>query len=82
MDLNNAGTALNVVCEVGSGPNDFKRHTLVLSDDVSAVVEQLEAVEVSTYHYRVDFKPQAILPDIDFRGSAEELMTNRSEANQ
>ena len=27
----------------------------------------------STYHYRVVFKPQTIIPNIDFRGDLEEL---------
>ena len=30
--------------------------------------------------YRVIFKPRAIIPDIDFRGSGEELLENTSEA--
>ena len=80
MDLNAAGTAFNVICKTGK--NEYKRHTLVLSDNVTAVVEQLEAAKVSAYHYRVTFKPQAIIPDIDFRGDAGELVTNSSELNQ
>lgn len=36
----------------------------------------------SAYHYRVTFKPQSIIPDVDFRGSAAELTANTSEANQ
>lgn len=80
MDLNSAGTAFNVICKVG--PSQYKRHTLVLSDNTSAFVEQLEPAQASAYHYRVTFKPQAIVPDIDFRGDADELTTNSSEANQ
>lgn len=80
MDLNSAGTAFSTICKVG--PNDYKRHTLVLSDNVTAFVEQLESVKVSSYHYRVTFKPQSILPDVDFRGDAGELFTNSSELNQ
>lgn len=76
MDLNSGGTAFNVICK--TGPSEYKRHTLVLSDNTSAFVEQLEAASVSAYHYRVVFKPQSILPDIDFRGDAGELTTNRN----
>ena len=76
MDLNANATAYNVICKVGSSA--FKRHTLVLADNVFAVVEQLEPVEASAYHYRVTFKPQQILPDIDFRGDAKEAVTNRN----
>jgi len=60
MDLNTAGTAFNVICKVG--PGEFKRHTLVLSDNTTAFVEQLEPIAVSTYHYRVIFRPQTIIP--------------------
>lgn len=80
MDLNSAGTAFNVICK--TGPGEYKRHTLVLADNVSAFVEQLDAAKVSAYHYRVTFKPQSIIPDVDFRGSADELTTNSSEAMQ
>ena len=63
VDLNSTGTAFNVICKVGHG--DFKRHSLVLSDNVTAFVEQLESNSASTGHYRVTFKPSAIIPDID-----------------
>lgn len=80
MDLNSTGTAFNVICK--TGPKEYKRHTLVLADNTSAFVEQLADATVSAYHYRVTFKPQSIIPDVDFRGSAEELTTNTSEAMQ
>jgi hypothetical protein len=75
MDLNSGGTAFNVICK--TGPSEYKRHTLVLSDSTSAFVEQLESANVSAYHYRVVFKPQSLLPDVDFRGDASELTKNR-----
>jgi len=28
---------------------------------------------VSVYHYRVIFKPQVIIPDVDFRGDTKAL---------
>jgi len=56
---------LSVTCKVG--PSQFKKHFLGLSDNVSYFVEQLESASVSTYHYRVVFKPSVILPDIDVR---------------
>lgn len=69
---------LEVTCRVGD--REYKKHFLGLSDNVTYFVEQLEAARVSAYHYRVIFKPQAIIPDIDFRGSGEELLENTSEA--
>ncbi|WP_312531663.1 hypothetical protein [Paracoccus sp. (in: a-proteobacteria)] len=80
MDLNKAGTAFNVICKTGR--DNYKRHTLVLADNATAFVEQIEPAKVSAYHYRVTFKPQSILPDVDFRGSAEALTTNSSELMQ
>ena len=60
-----------VTCKVGS--NEFKKHTLGLSDNVSFFSEQLESANVSAYHYRVVFRPQSILPDVDFQGSTTDL---------
>lgn len=71
MDLNTTGTAFNVLCKVGQ--SQYKRHTLVLSDNTTAFVEQLEPNKASAYHYRVTFKPQSIIPDIDLRTSGTGL---------
>lgn len=54
---------LTVTCK--TGPGQFKKHFLGLSDNVTYFVEQLESVGVSTSHYRVFFKPSTIVPDID-----------------
>ena len=61
----NTGVAgsLEVTCKIGSG--EFKKHFLGLSDNVSYFVEQLESENVSTTHYRVIFKPETIIPDVD-----------------
>ncbi len=71
--LGNRDTALrmSVVCKVGD--NAYKKHFLGLSDNVTFFAEQIETADVSTYHYRVIFKPQSIIPDVDFRGDATEL---------
>jgi hypothetical protein len=65
------GRQLEVTCKVSS--NGYKKHFLGLSDNVSYFVEQGEEVNVSTYHYRVVFRPQSIVPDVDFKGSTEDL---------
>jgi hypothetical protein len=74
-NYDSAGT-LSVTCKTGQ--NQFKKHFLGLSDNVTFFAEQLEGADVSTYHYRVVFKPQTIIPDIDFRGDAGELLKNRN----
>lgn len=56
---------LSVTCKLG--PDEFVKHFLGLSDNVTYVVEQTEAAKVSEYHYRIVFKPEAIIPDIDLR---------------
>lgn len=63
---------LSVTCK--TGPREFKKHFLGLSDNVTYFAEQIEGSAVSTYHYRVIFKPQTILPDVDARGDAGELL--------
>ena len=73
-------TQLEVTCKIGD--DQYKKHFLGLSDNVTYFAEQLATADVSSYHYRVTFKPQTILPDIDARGSVEELIENASEINQ
>ena len=63
---------LSVTCK--TGPTMFKKHFLGLSDNVTFFVEQMEPSQASVYHYRVVFKPQIIVPDIDFRGDMKELV--------
>lgn len=64
------GKQLEVVCKVGK--DKYKKHFLGLSDNVSYFVEQGEPVKASANHYRVTFKPQQIVPDVDFRGSTDD----------
>jgi hypothetical protein len=62
---------LTVTCRVGQ--NTYKKHFLGLSDNVTYFVEHLEPTGASEFHYRVMFRPQTVLPDIDFEGDASEL---------
>ncbi|MET4634986.1 hypothetical protein [Kaistia defluvii] len=62
---NDKAREVSITCK--TGPGEFKKHFLGLSDNVTYFVEQLEPQPVSTYRYRVVFKPAAILPDIDVR---------------
>lgn len=64
-------TQLEVTCKTGK--DAYKKHFLGLSDNVTYFAEQVDGKYASAYHYRVIFKPQSILPDIDFRGDAGEL---------
>ncbi len=51
-----------ITCKVG--PNEYKKHFLGLSDNVTYFVEQIDSNKVDPYHYVVMFKPQSIIPDI------------------
>ena len=62
---------LEVICKTGD--QQYKKHFLGLSDNVAYFVEQLESSSVSAYHYRVTFKPQTIVPDIDMRVDTTDL---------
>ncbi len=45
----------------------YKKHYLGRADNVFPFIEQLDSNSVSVFHYRVIFKPQTIIPDIDLR---------------
>jgi hypothetical protein len=69
--IEDQGNQLEVTCK--DGDQDFKKHFLGLSDNVTYLVQQMEAADVSVYHTRITFKPQSIISDIDFRGDAGDL---------
>jgi len=54
---------LSVTCK--TGPKEFKKHFLGLSDNVTYFAEQIQPATTSMYHYRVIFKPASNLPIID-----------------
>ena len=56
---------LSVTCK--TGPAAFKKHFLGLSDNVTFFAEQLEPATADTYHYRVVFKPAALIPAFDLK---------------
>jgi len=60
---------LSVTCRTGM--DTYKKHFLGLSDNVTYFAEQVESAKVSVYHYRVIFKPEAIVPDIDLETSSQ-----------
>lgn len=56
---------VDVTCKIGDA--EYKKHSLGISDNVTYFSEQLTSKGVSAYHYKVAFKPQAIIPDIDLK---------------
>lgn len=63
--INDQGNQLEVTCRVG--PDQYKKEFLGLSDNVSYFVEQLAPIDVSVYHYRVIYKPETVLPEIELQ---------------
>lgn len=57
--------AVTVTCKTGLGT--YKKHFLGLSDNVTYFAEQIDGANASPYHYRVIFKPEVIIPDIELR---------------
>lgn len=56
---------LAVTCKL---PGDqYKKHFLGKSDNVTYFAEQMDASGVSADHYKVIFKPSVIIPDIEAR---------------
>lgn len=64
-DNSSTANTLGIVCKVG--PNQYKKHLLGLSDNVTFFIEQIDGAKASPYFYRVTFKPSVIAPDIDIR---------------
>ncbi len=62
---NDSAGQLSVTCKTGE--DQYKKHFLGLSDNVTYFAEQIDSAEVSAYHYKVIFKPAAIIPDIDIK---------------
>jgi hypothetical protein len=69
IEYGNARTS--VICKIGD--DQYKRMFIGNSGQTTAIVEQMASVPVNVYHFRRTFKPQTIIPDIDFRGDASAL---------
>lgn len=54
---------LEVTCK--TAPNEYKKHFLGISDNVMYFAEQLQPSVASLYHYKVSFRPQILVPDVD-----------------
>lgn len=61
---------LEVTCKTGE--DEYKKHFLGISDNVTYFVEQTDGSNVDTFHYKVAFRPETLLPDIDLQTSGDE----------
>ena len=62
-----SGSKLSVTCKTGK--DEFKKHHLGLSDNVTYFSEQLDSIAIDVYRYRVIFKPESIVPNIELKTS-------------
>lgn len=60
-----AAGSLSVTCKTGA--NEFKKHFLGLSDNVTYFAEQLDPAPVNVWNYRVIFRPSVIIPDLELQ---------------
>jgi hypothetical protein len=58
---------LAVTCKIS--PSGYKKHYLGISDNVTYFAEQLDTAQTSVYNYRVIFKPESLIPNIDLNTS-------------
>lgn len=58
-----ADAQLEVTCKTGE--DEYKKHFLGLSDNVTYFVEQTVPARTGVYQYRVIFRPQSIIPNVD-----------------
>lgn len=61
---------LEVTCKTGNG--EYKKHYLGISDNVTYFVEQIDPASVDTFHYKVQFRPEELLPDVDVQVSGDD----------
>lgn len=63
--ISSSSSQLSVTCKTSA--ESYKKHYLGLSDNVTYFSEQLDSAKVNVYKYRVIFKPESIVPNIDLR---------------
>lgn len=56
---------VSITCK--TGPGQYKKHFMGLADNVTYVIEQRDPFPVGTSHYVVNFKPSALIPDVELR---------------
>lgn len=65
---------IEVIAKIG--PNEYQKHYLGLSDNVTYTVEQIGTSDASEYRYKMIFKPESIIPiDLEYK-SGEETMNS------
>ena len=77
IEVDGSDKQLEVTCK--DGEDDFKKHFLGLSDNMSYIVEQIEGADVSEFRSRVIIKPEALIPDFELNTSVGRLGENPAD---
>ena len=72
IEVDRADDQLEVTCKVGDGK--YLKHFLGLNQTTTYTVVQLEPKNVSTYHFKLLVKPQAVLPSVEVDMSTGALL--------
>jgi hypothetical protein len=62
---------LSVTCK--TGPKEFKKHFLGLSDNVTYFVQQIDGANVSDSRYRVIWRPSTLIPNFDMNSPTADV---------
>jgi len=68
------GNQLEVTCKIAEGDDAkaYLKHFLGLSDNVTYMAEQLDAINVDPFHHEIMFRPEILIPDINLETSGED----------
>ncbi|WP_294098131.1 hypothetical protein [Proteiniclasticum sp.] len=73
--IDNADRQLEVTAKIG--PDQYQKHFLGLSDNVTYTVEQIGTADVNPYKYKIIFKPESIVPiELEYKAGEEPLNIN------
>ena len=58
-----------VVVQCKTGEREYIKHSMVRSDNVTVVVEQIGPNDVDPYYHRLVLRPETVIPDFDLNTS-------------
>ena len=69
--ITDQGNQLEVLCKISEGddPDAYVKHMFGISNNVTYLVIQLDALNVDPWHHEIRIRPEALIPDIDFATS-------------
>lgn len=62
--------AVEITCK--QGPDEYRKHFIMLGDQDSVAITQEKAIDVSEYHTRIVLKPQNVIPEFDIMMGEDE----------